>query len=80
VKTVSDLVYREHYTFATVDERLRTCKARPKKRAVTTDNAIAGVLTDAFEYGDDCKSKLTATWKSIDDAKARADALNKGDN
>jgi hypothetical protein len=43
---------------------------------VKTDNDVADVIADAFEYGDDCASKLESTWKSIDDAAARAKKLN----
>ncbi len=67
---------REHYTVATPDERLRTCEAEPAKRPVTTQAAIATLFNELFAWGRDCQSKLGSTWKSIDDATARAATLS----
>jgi hypothetical protein len=69
-------VVHQNYTVATPDPSLRTCKGRPQPRALDSDKAVSTLLADAFDYGDDCSSKLSSTWKSIDDAKARADTLN----
>lgn len=67
---------REHYTAAKPDERLRKCADRPARRPIKNSNDIALVIEEAFAYGDDCASKLGATWTSIDDATARAQKLN----
>lgn len=74
--TVSDVVVRQNYTVAEPDPRLRTCADRPARRPINNQNDVAAVLNEAFAYGDDCAAKLGATWRSIDDAKARADKLN----
>lgn len=59
------------------DPSLRECMARIERRPVNSDKDIAQLISDSFEVGDDCRSKLQATWKSIDDAKARVAAFNK---
>jgi hypothetical protein len=58
------------------DESLRTCKERPPRRPIKTDVDVALVIVDFGDYGDDCKSKHDATWKSIDEAKAIAERRN----
>jgi hypothetical protein len=50
--------------------------ARLERRPIKSDKDIAQLLSDSFEVGDDCRSKLAATWKSIDDTKARVKAAN----
>lgn len=63
--------------FAEPDPSLRECMARLERRAVTNDQQIAQLIADSFEVGDDCRSKLAATWRSIDDTRARVEAFNK---
>lgn len=63
--------------FAEPDPSLRECMARLKRRSVSTDAQVAQLIADSFEVGDDCRSKLAATWKSIDDTRARVEAFNK---
>lgn len=76
-KTVSDIVVKTKLVFVSPDPSLRECMARIERRPVKNDNDIAQLIADSFEVGDDCRSKLAATWKSIDDAKARVEAFNK---
>lgn len=59
------------------DPALRTCMAKIPKRAIKTNNDVAKVITEFKERGDDCASKLAATWRSIDDANARIETFNK---
>lgn len=68
---------RERMVFAEPDPSLRECMARLERRSVTTNAQIAQLIADAFEVGDDCRSKLFSTWKSIDDTRARVEAFNK---
>lgn len=63
--------------FAEPDPSLRECMARLERRMVSTDAQIAQLIADSFEVGDDCRSKLAATWRSIDDTRARVEAFNK---
>lgn len=63
--------------FAEPDPSLRECMARLERRTVSTDAQIAQLIADSFEVGDDCRSKLAATWRSIDDTRARVEAFNK---
>lgn len=75
-KTVNDLVIKTKLVFAEPDPALRECMARLERRPVNSDKDIAQLITDSFEVGDDCRSKLAATWKSIDDTRARVKAFN----
>lgn len=59
------------------DARLRQCSDEPAKRTIKTDGDTAALLVELFAWGRDCASKLSSTWKSIDDAQTRADELNK---
>ena len=61
---------------ATPDESLRTCETRPAYRKLTNDDAVAELIAELFDYGDDCKSKHDATWTSIDEAKKKAAEFN----
>jgi hypothetical protein len=63
----------EHTTVVTPDESSRHCIARPKKPDLSTDPsaAVSNALADAMAYGDDCSSKLDATWQAIDSAKEK---------
>lgn len=73
------LVYRDHFVSVTPDPSLRTCLPRPAKPALTGPDAqkqLATVLTQLDERGEDCASKLGATWQSIDQANAKAAAAN----
>lgn len=63
--------------FAEPDPSLRECMARLVRRPVRNDNEIAQLIADSFEVGDDCRAKLAATWKSIDDTRARVEAFNR---
>lgn len=77
VKAPGDVVVREHYTVANPDPSLRACADRPVGGADYTDPAaVARLFSDFAAYGDDCKSKHDATWKSIDSERAIADKLN----
>lgn len=76
-KTVSDVVVKTKLVFVSPDPSLRECMARIERRPVNSDKDIAQLIADSFEVGDDCRSKLQATWKSIDDTKARVEAFNK---
>lgn len=71
------IVTRLQMVYAEPDPSLRQCMARLERRPVRNDNEIAALIADSFEVGDDCRSKLGATWKSIDDAKARVEAFNR---
>lgn len=51
--------------------------ARIPRRTIKDDKDIAKLIADSFEVGDDCRSKLASTWKSIDDTRARVEAFNK---
>lgn len=62
--------------FAEPDPALRDCMARLERRPVRNDREIAQLIADSFEVGDDCRSKLTATWQSIDDTRAKVEAFN----
>jgi hypothetical protein len=59
------------------DPALRDCLAKVKRRPIKNDNDVAQLLTEYKARGDDCASKLSATWRSIDDANARIAAFNK---
>lgn len=63
--------------FAEPDPSLRECMARLKRREVSTDAEVARLIADSFEVGDDCRSKLGATWKSIDETRAKVESFNK---
>lgn len=71
------IVVRDRMVFAEPDPSLRECMARLERRTVSTDAQIAQLIADSFEVGDDCRSKLAATWRSIDDTRARVEAFNK---
>ena len=75
-KTISEVVVKTKLVFAEPDPSLRECMARLERRPVKSDKDIAQLLSDSFEVGDDCRSKLSATWKSIDDTRARVKAAN----
>lgn len=75
-KTISDVIVKTKLVFAEPDASLRECMARLERRPVKSDKDIAQLLSDSFEVGDDCRSKLSATWKSIDDTRARVKAAN----
>lgn len=75
-KTISDVVVKTKLVFTEPDPALRDCMARIARRPVTSDKDIAQLIADSFEVGDDCRSKLAATWKSIDDTRARVRAAN----
>lgn len=68
---------RERMVFAEPDPSLRECMARLERRPVTTNAQIAQLIADSFEVGDDCRSKLHSTWKSIDETRSRVEAFNK---
>jgi hypothetical protein len=59
------------------DPALRTCMAKVKRQPVKNENDVAELITLFKQRGDDCASKLAATWRSIDDANARIAAFNK---
>lgn len=63
--------------FAEPDPALRECMARIERRTVSTEAQIAQLIADSFEVGDDCRSKLAATWRSIDDTRVRVEEFNK---
>jgi len=63
--------------FAEPDPALRECLERLPKRQINNDEDIANLINDAFEVGDDCRSKLGATWKSIDETRATVEAFNR---
>lgn len=71
------IVIREKMVFVEPDPTLRSCMARLERRPVNSDADIAKLIADSFEVGDDCRSKLNATWKSIDDTRARVEAFNR---
>jgi hypothetical protein len=62
--------------FAEPDPALRECMARLERRTVSTDVQIAQIIADSFEVGDDCRAKLAATWRSIDETRSRVEAFN----
>lgn len=74
--TPPPLVVKKEMVTVTPDESLRTCDDRPAYRKLTDDNAVAELIAELFTYGDDCKSKHDATWKSIDEAKKKAAEFN----
>lgn len=71
------VVTRTVMVFAEPDPALRDCMARLDKREVNSDAEIAQLIADSFEVGDDCRSKLKATWESIDQTRAKVDAFNR---
>lgn len=71
------IIVRDRMVFAEPDPSLRECMARLERRTVSTDAQIAQLIADSFEVGDDCRAKLAATWRSIDDTRARVEAFNR---
>lgn len=67
---------RENYIVATPDESLRHCKDRPARPNTQSGPDISGLIINLDERGEDCASKLSRTWESIDEATARAARLN----
>ena len=63
--------------FVDPDASLRSCLARPERRNVITSQQVAQLIAESFEAGDDCRSKLAALWKSIDNTRAMVEAFNK---
>lgn len=63
--------------FAEPDPSLRKCMDRLIRRPVRSENEVAQLIADSFEVGDDCRAKLAATWRSIDDTRARVEAFNR---
>lgn len=74
--TLTEIVYKTEYVFAQPDESLRTCLSQPPKPVLKDSTSVATIIADLFAWGEDCHAKHGATWKSIDDAKARALAEN----
>lgn len=73
-----EVIVREHYIFAEPDPSLRKCMDRPG-RPVLNDSADEAELIERLDArGNDCADRLGATWTSIDDARARAEELNRG--
>lgn len=73
-----EVIVREHYIFAEPDPSLRKCMDRPG-RPVLNDSADEAELIERLDArGNDCADRLGATWDSIDDARARAEELNRG--
>lgn len=72
------IVTKQQMIFAEPDPALRQCMARLERRPVRNENEVAQLIADSFEVGDDCRAKLVATWKSIDDTRARVEAFNRG--
>jgi len=70
------VVTRTQMVFAEPDPALRDCMARLERREVRSSGEISQLIADAFEVGDDCRSKLAATWQSIDDTRTRVQAFN----
>lgn len=76
--TPPEVIVREHYIFAEPDPSLRKCMDRPG-RPVLNDSADEAELIERLDArGNDCADRLGATWTSIDDARARAEELNRG--
>lgn len=71
------IVTKLQMVYAEPDPALRNCMARLERRPVRNDNEIAQLIADSFEVGDDCRAKLAATWKSIDDARLRVETFNR---
>lgn len=69
MESIPPLVVKNQNVAVTPDESLRHCATRPTKRALSDDNAVAQLIAELFNYGDDCKSKHDATWRSIDSNK-----------
>lgn len=70
------VVIRENYIVAKPDDSLRSCQARPARPQLKDDTDVAVLIADLDERGEDCSSKLSRTWQSIDEAKAEAERLN----
>lgn len=70
-------VVQNKYFFVKPDESLRHCKEGPPKPDLRDSIGVAIIITDLKEVLDDCRSKLGATWKSIDEVAKQADQLNK---
>jgi len=62
--------------YAEPEASLRECMDRLPRRAIATDKDVAKLITDAFQVGDDCRSKLQATWDSIDNTRERVRLFN----
>lgn len=67
---------RENYIAATPDEGLRHCQSRPGRPTLEDDVDTANLIARLDERGEDCASKLGATWQAIDETKANAERLN----
>lgn len=74
---VERIVFRERLIFAEPDPSLRLCLARPVRPVLTDGRDTAVLIVNLDERGEDCAAKLAATWQSIDDARARAEAANR---
>lgn len=74
---VADLLVEDHYLGVTVDESLRHCAGRPEKPTLVSQKGVAQVLIDLDARGEDCSSKLSKTWETIDDANKKAEELNR---
>lgn len=70
------VVTRDRFIFVEPDPALRDCLARLPRRSVSTEAEVAQLIADSFEVGDDCRSKLSATWQSIDATRRVIDAMN----
>jgi len=71
------IIVRDHYLVPTVDESLRHCRDRPGRPTLTDSADEAELIARLDDRGNDCASKLGATWSSIDDARHRAEVLNR---
>ena len=71
------IVYKEHYVFSQPDESLRNCISRLQKPELKTNKDVARLISNLDERGEDCASKLTKTWESIDKIKENVEILNK---
>lgn len=75
------VIVREHYIFAEPDPSTRKCIPRITERPVLRDSADeAELIARLDDRGNDCADKLEATWAAIDDARRRAEELNRAND
>jgi hypothetical protein len=72
------VVIKEKLVSPEVDPALRNCAPDPGKPILRDDADESEFIAKLKNRGDDCESKLNATWKTLDDSRARADAFNAG--
>jgi hypothetical protein len=76
---IDHVAYRDHFAVVTPDPSLRACQSRTPKPDLSGSDAqrnLATAIVQLGARGEDCSSKLSATWESIDQANAKAATAN----